>query len=422
MLSVLFVFTLPEPIRPNTSIGMMNMLAIIALVITLLVKGRRASVLAISHWGPLQVSVMGYMAAVLVSLLLAETIRDGAPFRLLFSGVVIFWVLPEIRPTEKQKKLFIHVLGAVAVGIALLSFLQVIFPEIMNSFADIFLRGRHAYGITIEFNRGRLLHWGALIFIFPFFYSSTLLLPWRSRFWTTLYIFAGYSLLMGSMVMANFRGEFLVYGLVSFIYMFLTRRSGYISKKKLLYLVLIAIVMITTGLIAAKLVLGYNLLDRFLLSNLNRDVTETMGRITLYRQAITVFLASPIVGVGYGNYYSVVWPFPIMQYYNFFDQLMSIPVPIASHNEFFTVLAETGALGFIGFLLVLFFIGKRIYILLFRSMKLDGTDAIFSLTVGASYLSLIIYIWFENIYPQNIVYILVMGGIITHWINFEKTA
>ncbi len=416
ILSVVFVFTLPDPIRPKTSIGSMNMLAAIALILTVVIKKRRAMFLQKAQWKAIHYAVVAYTVAVLVSLLYTQTIQDSTPLRILFSGVVMFWVSQEIQPTDRQKAMLIHVLGAVAFCIALLSLLQVAFPDLMNSIASTYLRGRAAYGITVEFNRGRLLHWGVLVFIFPFFYTSSLLLNWRARIWTLLYVATGYAAVLGSMIISNFRGAFLVFIGASFAYGLYAKRLGYITTKRVYYIAGLFVVALIFGLIIAKGVLGYNLLDRFLLQNSNRDVAETLGRITLFDQALTVFQSYPLFGAGYGNYYSVVWPFPHMQYFSIFDQFETYPVPIAAHNEFYTVLAETGMFGFLSFLFVICLIGTRLYALMF-TQRLSHIDTLFTLTLGVSYMTIATYIWFENMYPQNIVYLLVMGAIATRWIK-----
>lgn len=416
VLSVIFVFTLPDPLRPKTSIGSMSALAIAALVITVLVKGRRVVFLDKRRWEAMHYAVTAYAIAVLLSLLFTQTIQDSTPVRLLFSGVVMFWLSQEIQPTERHKVIFIHILGGVALSIALLSLLQVAVPGLMNSIAETYLRGRAAYGITIEFSRGRLLHWGVLVFIFPFFYSSSLLLNWKARIWTLLYVVGGYAAMLGSMIISNFRGAFLVFIGATIAYALYARRVGYITAKKVYYIAGLFFVALIFGLVIAKGVLGYNLLDRFLLQDSYRDVTETLGRITLFDQALTVFQSYPLFGAGYGNYYSVVWPFPHMQYFSIFDQFEPYPVPIAAHNEFYTVLAETGIVGFLSFLLVICLIGTRLYKLMFVS-KLSDVDKLFALTLGTSYLTIATYIWFENMYPQNIAYLLLMGAIVTHWIK-----
>lgn len=420
-LSVLFVFSLPAPLHPRTSIGLMTLVSISAFLLMVGMKGTQLSWLSRKMWTPVHYALFGYLTAVLLSLLFTKTIQDTTPLKLLLSGVAFFLITGEIRPTKREKQWFVYVIGFVAVCIATLGWLQTVFPDIMNVIAEDFLHGRNAYGITIEFNRGRLLHWGALIFVFPFFYASTLMVSWKSRFWTTMYIVYGYAAILTVMAVSNFRWLFLVFLAVSFGFGLYAQREKLISAKKLYYIGLAVAIAFVAGMIVARLVFGYNLLDRFLFRDAHRDITESLGRVTLYNQALTVFQAYPIFGAGYGNYFSVVWPFPHMQYFSIFDQFEPFPVPVAAHNEFYTVLAETGLLGFFSYLLLVYFIGKRIFILVFQT-ALGRLDKIFALTLGSSYTAIVLYIIFENMYPQNIAYLLIIGAIAHRWIASINTS
>lgn len=415
-LSVSFVFTLPPPIRPRTSVGIMNVVAALAFVICLFVKGRRAAFFSFQRWGLLQYGAIGYLLAVSASMIVATRLDDFTPFRLLIVGIVVLFLIPEIRPSEQKKRIFIHTFAFLSFVFALLSILQAVFPNVMNSVADRLLPGRYAYGISIEFNRGRLLHWGALTFIFPFFYASMYLFGRNDRIWKTIYVFGGFVIHIGAIVMSNFRGEFMIFTLVTVFFLFISLRRGYISWRNIWYLVLLSVLTGIAALIYAKAVLGYSLLERFIFSNPYRDVTDTLGRITLFNQALTVFLSSPIVGVGYGNYFSAVWPFTTLQYFSVFDSTLAVPLSIASHNEFYTSLAETGVFGFMGLLLIIYVIGKTVFRAIVYSNHSTSTNNLLVLAVGASYSAIILYIWFENIYPQNIIYILLLGGVATHWL------
>lgn len=421
IISVLFVFTLPEPIRPRTSIGFMISLAVFGTVISVLIKGTKLTWLNRQTWEPLHYAVFSYVVAVLLSLVFTKTIQDTTPLKLLLSGVALFLMAGEFLPTDRHKQLLIHSIGAIAVIIATLGWLQIVFPGIMNAIAEEFLHGRSAYGITIEFDRGRLLHWGALVFIFPFFYASTLLLSWRSRIWTSLYIVYGYSAMLMVVAVSNFRWLFIVFFVVSAGFFWYAYRAGFITKKKIYYIGLTIMPALLVGVIVAHFIFGYSLLDRFLLKDTHRDITETLGRVTLYNQALTVFQAYPIFGAGYGNYYSVVWPFPHMQYFSVFDQFELVPVPIAAHNEFYTVLAETGVFGFISYLLMVYLIGKRLFIHIFKTPT-RTLDHILALTLGASYAAIFLYIMFENMYPQNIAFLLFIGAVSHKWIISVHTS
>lgn len=412
VLSVLFVVTFPNPIRPRTSVGMLSAIPILLVVVV----GRRfwetrnihVDQPSLIHYG-----VIAYFLSTLLSVIFCSFIQDSTPIRLLFSGVVMYLISKHIHFTSSRLHIFVHVLGFVAVCVAVVGLLQVLFPSVMNGIADVYLKGREAYGITIEFNRGRLLHWGMLVFIYPFFYSSILLLRWKDRIWTFLYVVGGTFVILWSLVASNFRWGFLVFvsgSVVYAIYAFVRLKisTGLISK-----FLIVSLVSVFVGLIVSKEIFGYNLVDRFLLQNSHRDVVETFGRITLFNQAITVFTSFPVVGAGYGNYYSVVWPFFELRYFSIFDQFSPYPVPIASHNEFLTVLAETGLIGLVTYVVMVYAIGKQLYTAFQASTEF--VESVFFLAMWVSFLSIYTYVLVENMYPQNNIFILLMAGIAAHW-------
>jgi len=413
VLSVLFVFSIPPPIRPKTSIGIIMLNAVLAMSLSFLVHGSRQQWIRFQSWGPLDFAVVWYTTACLLSLLFTKTIQDTTPLKLLLSGVALYFVAQNIPSSPRRMTWIIHILGVVSVGIATLGLLQVAIPNLMNSIADLYLHGRESYGISIEFNRGRLLHWGVLVFIFPFFYASAILIPWRKRFWTTLYVVYGYVAILGALIVANFRWAFIVYTLGTILFMWIMHIWKQLSWERIRAISLTTAFIGVIGITIARAAFGYNLIDRFLFRDSHRDFTESLGRITLFDQALTVFEAFPLVGAGFGNYYSVVWPFPHQRYFSIFDQIEVFPVPIASHNEILTVLAETGIMGLLGYLLMIYLIGKQLLCRIVHERSLVGR--LFYFTIGVSYISIFIYVIFENMYPQNIVYILIMGSIAAHW-------
>lgn len=396
------------------------MLSFLLLALTVFVQRDFFAWLRIDRWHVIDVSVVFYFLVATLSLVFTETIQDVTPFRLLISGFLVYFLVQTHRLTSKEKRTFIHVLGGVAVLISAISLMQVAFPELMNAIADTYFKGRAAYGLSLEFQRGRLLHWGALIFVYPFFYSSVLLLKWRDRIWYALYALVGYISIMASMIMANFRWTFLVFALGTLLSFMLMLRVKLVNLRKLLLIGVFTVFIGVVGAFIAEMTFGYNLWDRFLLQNSHRDITETSGRILLLDQAATVFLAYPITGAGYGNYYSMVTPFPMMQLFRLLYVMKPQPIPLASHNEFFTVLAETGILGLIGFLLIGYFTAIQMYVLI-RTRVLSLENRLLAITFFVSFVSYGLYVLFENMFPQNIIYILLIAGAAGGWTKENRS-
>lgn len=97
------------------------------------------------------------------------------------------------------------------------------------------------------------------------------------------------------------------------------------------------------------------IIDRFLMKSQADDVTSVERRFVMYRQAIEVFLNSPVIGVGTGNYkdnvqivYSNFGGRTYEPYYKILQNVYAYP-----HNWFLTVLAENGIIGILALLWLL---------------------------------------------------------------------
>lgn len=350
-----------------------------------------------------------------ISLLVAQEIYNSVSFRILTIGILVYYIGQLYIPSLTQKRIFIHVLGMTTVFIALLSILQLLFPGVMNAIAYSYLSGIDAYGLIYDFQRGRLLHWGVIIFSFPFFYASALTIKKRNIF-SYIYIIGGFFLLAAAMIITNFRWTLICFGVVTMVFGRVAISYNYIRLKTVFYLIMLLIFAAVSGLIAAKLVLNYNVVDRFFLVDAQRDVEETFGRVFLYKQAFDLYLQAPLMGVGMGNYRFLVDPFELHRYFSIFDQWARLPEPIASHNELLTILAESGIGGLISFLLIVYLTIKKLGQYVFRYYHtLTKTDLLFLLALFSSYLSFILYSLFENIYPHNYIYLLLVSGITYAW-------
>ena len=69
----------------------------------------------------------------------------------------------------------------------------------------------------------------------------------------------------------------------------------------------------------------------------------------------------------------------------------------------------------------MYLIGKRLFMLV-TSIPLGQLDKIFALTLAASYAAIVLYIVFENMYPQNIAYVLLVGIIAHQWIAAKRSS
>ncbi len=400
---------------------MMNVFTLLIALVSLPRLKFKKSFFQSIYGDPIDLLVILFFLANAVSLVAAKRIEDIIPFRLLCSGVIVFFLIRVWTPDEKLKRIFIHALGIASICIASLSILQAVFPTAINRIAEDYFGGRLSYGLSLEYQRGRLLHWGSVILIFPFYYASLVLLKPFDTFKKFVYLGLGSSVLALSMIMSNFRWTFVVFVVITMLMIKLFYYYHYVSKRWLFWLGILASILLVFGLLSAKLLFGYNLLERFLLANQQRDVAESLGRTMLFDQGINVFFSSPITGAGSGNYYSLVDAFQHFTYFSIFDQFEITLVPIASHNELLTILAETGVAGFLSWLMIMYVTLKRMRLTITQWREQPLINVLTATSLAMSFGAYALYTLFENIFPQNIIYLLVIVGMSHMWFGPKKT-
>ncbi len=102
----------------------------------------------------------------------------------------------------------------------------------------------------------------------------------------------------------------------------------------------------------------------------NQNVESSIGRIFLWKVSLLMFSDYPLLGIGYGNY-SYLFPDYQAKFFDnpanvkFIDKACNIKM---AHSEFYHILAETGIIGILLFLLLIIFI-SIIFFRLVRTTK-----------------------------------------------------
>lgn len=166
------------------------------------------------------------------------------------------------------------------------------------------------------------------------------------------------------------------------------------------------LVAVIAGLYFASAAFHYNLIDRFLIRNFDRDVTNTIGRLYLYQQALDVFFVSPVIGVGMGNYSNLVEPIIGVEFNRGIGSIVSETdkQPISSHNELLTVLAEGGMISLVLFI----WMNVLVFMKTFRQAYLrlgHQENRLFFIMFLTSLLAYYLYGLFENTAPNNFIVI-----------------
>jgi len=148
-------------------------------------------------------------------------------------------------------------------------------------------------------------------------------------------------------------------------------------------LILITIVAISLGIFSLHSILTGNNLLSFLSSRVSMDSSSKIERIYIWEASWKIFKDHPIVGVGIGV-------FPLIYPTYKLPQAREINMSFA-HNLLLNLLAETGILGFFAFLLFLFDIYRKGFVLLRRT---ENTEVI--LAIIASFTAYMVHQLFDG--------------------------
>lgn len=141
--------------------------------------------------------------------------------------------------------------------------------------------------------------------------------------------------------------------------------------KKLAYSFVILLSFISVFVVT----IGSSFFQRYQLVSTSGIDVSTLDRFGMWIAAIKLFLQSPIYGIGINNYY-----YFYTQFHTFFKYFNLKQLRVA-HNIYLNTLAETGLIGFIILLLLLFSIIKYLIFLLFKSnTNQQGKDLIICIT------------------------------------------
>lgn len=187
-------------------------------------------------------------------------------------------------------------------------------------------------------------------------------------------------------------------------FVFLRKEKLFAEHKKTLFSIVFPVVF---GLVVLLAVTGFDskdLLKRHIKEAANTEEGNTSHRIDIWKKSVHLIKQSPIIGIGAGN-----WKIDILQYDVTIDNGKGLIVPRRTHNDYITVITETGILGFIGYFS--FFVLALFYILKILRKSKDKEDKIFIMALMFALVGYMTYSFFsfprERIAPQiflNIVF------------------
>jgi O-antigen ligase len=276
-------------------------------------------------------------------------------FLFLTTSIILFKNKKFLSVVEK----FIYLLGFIIISLELIFYLlpqsfifyfkDIIQKELMDSYLFNIDRGR----FTLELNPEYFL---------PFFMFSSLILKTKK---SKLFLLISFLIIFLSFV-SNFRTRFLMSILVILSYLIYFRKKLSISNK--IFILPLILIIFLFSIFLNRSNLKITILDRVINNNEILD-GQNSYRLSSLKNTLEIFINSPFLGVGLGNFYlyndyanNYKYSLVKKDYVISYNEL----VRYSPHNIFLEVLSQTGILSFLSFTLV-------IIIFLFQDYKVLKT-------------------------------------------------
>ena len=365
-LSTLGPIYLNLPIFINTTWGIMKLLALLLLFASLWRAVKKGKLEIVKN--PLFVPVSVYFMAMTASLLVAQNLGAAiTDLTTIAFGLLFFYLAFSFFSSKKQIYWFFSVVLLSAVFVSLIGLVSFLAPGLYKGVAKNFIHEASYRLYLFNRERGRIFPLWDIELMIPFF----LFLFFQKEKILRRVGMIGGGLVSLIVFLTNFRYRFLafIFGIIT--YPILNKRF----KKFLPLLILLAIVF-GGYLFWAQNVLGVTIITRFLLDDPQLDILPLQARMEMAWQSFEMFISSPLLGVGLGNYFDnfslrVGYAGPPVYYYGLPHEAFLVLVfenYKGPHNLFFSTIAETGIIG----LAALLYLLKSLLnqdILLFRRVK-----------------------------------------------------
>lgn len=349
-----------------------------------------------------------YILAQSLTVLVAEdVVYFWKAYHNLLIGLFIFYLafMFVSKKTISLFNRFVLLTGAVLILLELLFFLftgeimpfikNLVQKEVLDAYLTNLSRGRFSLDLNVELFLPILL--GFVLRPIKTMSSKTKLI---AGFLIPVIVFLSF--------FSNFRSRALmsVFGFFGFLGAYALRLKGFDQLKKLV--IILAVVALSTfvALNVSNSFYSFNVLDRFALQNEREDVGTITFRARAADKSVEMFLSSPVLGIGLGNYtlYADRGDLALKRflYLDRFREDYSLLASQSPHNVIVQLLGETGLFGTATFLMLMVFFATRDYkYLLFRDFNFVAgyiisfwTILVFMLFNPAASLFVIGWFWF----------------------------
>lgn len=309
--------------------------------------------------------------------------------------------------TRKHILIFISVSIVLVVFTFAFAFFSLMFRyEIDNIYYFLFLDHRANHLLSELRRYGKYVSLGPYIMLLPI--SAVFLVDRTSS--VTRKLLSLLAVLVGVLtaVISNNRIDAIVVGIqLLVLFWFIPRRLAVI-------LLVTAMSMVQLGLFTTEKFFGFNLEERFLRPQYERDLETVDMRFTYWQTAFYNFKKHPVFGTG-PNTYNEVSDFPFRRYYDQGTREYTVrpDTGIGIHNLFIERLADTGLIGFSAFIIMLFYFAKMDVLRIIR--KRTRTERARYILFSLGSWSWILYGITDNGYgAQGFVTFFFLRGILNH--------
>lgn len=282
-------------------------------------------------------------------------------------ATLIFFVFSKAKIEEKHINLFLLLSISFIFLTFTFSFFSIIFRySVDNIYYFLFLDHRLVFALEEIRHFGKYVSIGPYIVLFPF--TTIFLIQKKADFNKKILSYLMILVTILTAVISNNRIDVLVMAIHFLFFAFLFPRRNFIL------LILPVLFIGYFGLLVTQTYFGFNLEERILRPELERDKETIDMRYTYWKTALNNFKNFPVFGTG-GNTYNTVSDFPIRRYFSdgTLQYTFKVDKGIGIHNVFLERLADTGIVGLTTFLILLFMFAKQDYLALIKLYYKKGS-------------------------------------------------
>ncbi len=366
-------------------LGLALFVALIAFVFLINKKNNKSSIDVNLYKSPVVLLLTFYFLVVVVSYFVAIS-KSEALYEILKTGlylILFIYLLQFIIPVEKSEEALVS--AFVVLGL-IISFIGIF--QLSDAIKEHGFGLKAAYSVLGNFAHKNLFS-QVLYITFAFSLYGIYYFADKRKLLPFITAILNVTIILLLMTRSVWVAMFLSGILVILVYFFILRK--HIPFKKLKKpLINLSVIF---GLSFLVFLLFYVSGDK---QEIKQHIAETtqankgnaVHRIALWKKSIPIVKSNPIIGVGAGN-----WKVEILKYDVTKNQKQKMIVPRRTHNDYITVVSETGFLGLIAFF-------GTIFLALIQCFKLirdseNENDKIFSLTLFFIISGYLIYSFFD---------------------------